>query len=379
MQKPKASLIIFFLSIVISVVFFIFIPKPDSSLSQNETVLSGKIEKITQTRNTQFEQRQYIQQELLVSIPNSEFPITVSTEYIPKNSPNIYKEGDHILVGTISDDNDEGSYFLIGYDRTKVLTVLVGIFVLLAVLVTKQQGLKAIGSMLYSFSVILFFILPLILKGIHPLLVSIIGIIFIIPISFSLTHGINKKTVAAVIGTITSLVVTGLIAAIVINLSNLSGITSEEVEVLFYSTNQTINLSGILLAGILIGALGILDDVAISQASIVLQLKEASPKLSGKDLFKRAMIVGRDHISSVINTLVLVYTGASLSTLLLFLIYPRPLIVLLNSEMVVIQIVIALIGSIGLILTVPITTYIATYGLSIFTDEKMLRNKNKKY
>lgn len=363
MKKLPASVIIFFLSIVISVGFFLIIPKPDSSMSQNETVLSGKIDKITQTRNTQFEQRQYIQQELLVSLPNSEVPITVSSQFIPENSPNIYKEGDHILVGTLSSESDEDSYFVIGYDRTKILIILVGIFVLLAVLVTKQQGLKAIVSMLYSFSVILFFILPLILKGINPLLVSIIGIIFIIPISFSLTHGINRKTVAAVIGTITSLVVTGLIAAIVINLSNLSGITSEEVEVLFYSTKQTINLAGILLAGILIGALGILDDVAISQASIVIQLKETSPKLEKQVLFRRAMIVGRDHISSVINTLVLVYTGASLSTLLLFLIYPRPLIVLLNSEIVVIQIVIALIGSIGLIITVPITTSIATFTL----------------
>lgn len=360
----------------ISFLLFLLIPKPDSLSTQNEKIYHGTVSEIKETTQTHFEQRQYIQQNLQVSISENKKAISVSTEYQPENSPSIYEKGDAVLIGSIPNNGTEDTYYLIGYDRTSILLLLLAIFICLALLITKKQGVNALLSMGFSFSVIFFFILPLILDGMNPLLVSISGIFLIIPISFSLTHGLTHKTISAIIGTVISLITTGFLAALVIHAANITGITTEEVEVLFYSTNQTISLSGILLAGILIGALGIFDDVAISQASIVQQLKETSPKLSPSQVFTKAMNVGRDHIASVINTLVLVYTGASLSTLLLFLIYPRPLIVLLNSEIVVIQIVIALVGSIGLILTVPITTYASIYGID-YMKGKLTQKKKK--
>lgn len=346
---PGILLIVLIVSLVI-----LFLPNQTLENTRTENALQGEIVAINTSSTTHFEQREYTQQELEIRIENKTIP--VSSNLILKNSPQMYEVGDRVLVGQTKGTGVDVSYFLIGYDRSQTIFILIGLFLLVVFLVGKSQGIKAIISMLFSFLVIFKIILPQIIRGENPLLISILGVLVIIPISFALTHGINKKSISAGIGTIASLLLIGVLTTIVIYSAKLTGITSEEIETLFYASQGTYDLSSLLIAGIVIGALGILDDVTVSQASVVTELLTSNKTLSSRELFSKAMVVGRDHIASVINTLILVYTGAFLSTLLLFLTFPRPFIVLLNDETVVIQIVIALVGSIGLILAVPITT-----------------------
>lgn len=261
-----------------------------------------------------------------------------------------YKLGDNVVV---TDDQ------ITDFVRRPSLYLLFAIFILFTIIVAGKWGITSVVGMAYSFYIIFKFILPLIIKGYDPVIVSIIGAMFIIPVTFSLSHGVNRKTMNAIFGTIISMVVVGILSMIFVNLSKLTGFAVEEAGFLQYQLGGIINMKGILLAGIIISTLGVMDDITISQASVVDELRKANLKLSKKELFMRSMNVGRDHISSMVNTLVLVYTGASLPLLLLFVNNPHPFFEIINYEIIADEVVRTLVGSIGLILAVPITTYIA--------------------
>ncbi len=261
-----------------------------------------------------------------------------------------YKVGDNIVV---TDDQ------ITDYVRRPSLYLLFALFLALTFIIAGKWGLTSVLGMGYSFYIIFKFILPLIVKGYDPVTVSIFGAIFIIPVTFSMSHGVNRKTINAIIGTLISMVVVGILSVLFVNLSKLSGFAVEEAGFLEYQLGGIINMKGLLLAGIIISTLGVMDDITISQASVVAELKKANPKLSKKELFLRSMNVGKDHISSMVNTLVLVYAGASLPLLLLFVNNPHPFLEVINYEIIADEIVRTLVGSIGLILAVPITTYIA--------------------
>jgi uncharacterized membrane protein len=210
-----------------------------------------------------------------------------------------------------------------------------------------------------SFAIIFSYILPTISSGADPIITAIIGSLLIIPATFYLSHGFNKKTTVAIIGTVISLLIVGALAGYFVDAAKLTGFASEEAAFLQVALGGTVNIRGLLLAGIIIGVLGVLDDITISQSSIVSELKLASPKIKFKELYTRAMNVGQDHISSMVNTLVLVYTGAALPLLLLFLNNSQPISQLISNELIADEIVRTLVGSIGLVLAVPITTLIA--------------------
>src|SRR3990167_3548556 len=199
-----------------------------------------------------------------------------------------------------------------------------------------------------SFFVIFTFVLPQILSGKDPIFIAITASLFIIPISFYLSHGLNRKTTAAVIGTIIALVVTGILANVFVDAARLTGFASEEAAFLQQAKPDLINIRGLLLAGIIIGVLGVLDDITVSQSAIVFQLKEANPRIRFDELYMRAMDVGQDHISSMVNTLILVYTGAALPLLLLFIDNPHPFSEVINYEIIADEVVRTLVGSIGL-------------------------------
>lgn len=184
--------------------------------------------------------------------------------------------------------------------------------------------------MAFSFLIIFKFILPKILAGANPILIAILGSLLIIPVTFYLSHGLNRKTTLAIIGTITALILTGLLAGVFVNATKLTGFASEEAGFLQVAKQGQVNIKGLLLAGIIIGLLGILDDITISQSAIISQLKQSSPKLKSGELYKKAMEIGKDHIASMVNTLILVYTGAALPLLLLFINSPRPFSEVIN-------------------------------------------------
>ena len=271
-----------------------------------------------------------------------------------------YKIHDKLLISYSKDLDGNDVYLIADYLRQDTLLTLFIIFIIVSIAITGVWGASSLIGMGFSFLIIFKILLPLIIKGYNPVLVAVGSSMLIIPVNFYLSHGFNKKTHVAIVGTIISLIITGFLAIIFISQSKLTGYSSEEAGFLFFEKSE-INMIGILLAGIIIGTLGVLDDVTISQSAIVFQLISLDNKLKFKELYLKAMKIGKDHISSMTNTLVLVYAGASMPLLLLFINNPRPISEVINYELIAEEIIRTLIGSIGLILAIPITTIIAVH------------------
>ena len=286
--------------------------------------------------------------------------ITVENGNFPSSNLQEYKVGDKVMISYSKDFEDKDVFYITDYVRHSALLFLFFVFVALVVFIGRWQGISSLVGMGISFLVIFKFVLPKIYAGGNPVQIAILGSLIIIPTTFLLSHGINKKTVIAIIGTIISLVITGILAGIFVDFAKLTGFASEEAGFLQVYKPGLINIKGLLLAGIIIGVLGVLDDITISQSAIVEKLKETNPKLKAGEVYKKAMAIGKDHIASMVNTLVLVYTGAALPLLLIFIDNPHPFSEVINYEIIADEVVRTLVGSIGLILAVPITTFIAS-------------------
>lgn len=325
--------------------FFAILP-PSSALAQADSFsgivseVDGELIKVEGPANESFE---------------AFFPYTTLSNSL---SP---KPGDRVILQS-NESPQEGTppYVISDFDRRRPLLILGILFILVTILITRIWGLRSFFGLFYSFFILFRLLLPQLLAGQDPVGISIVAALLIVPVTFYLSHGFNAKTNSAIIGTFCALVVTGLLAVLFVSQASLTGLSSEEAGFLLAFMGESLNTRGLLLAGIIIGTLGVLDDVTISQASVVYELRAANPKLSGKELFVRAMRVGHDHISSMVNTLVLVYTGASLPLLLLFLDSSQSLSLALNHEIFAEEIVRTLVGSIGLMLAVPFTTLVAT-------------------
>lgn len=272
-----------------------------------------------------------------------------------------YQIGDKVLVTGSKTFEGKDFYYITDYIRRDSLYLLFALFVAVTLLIGTKRGAASLIGMVFSFILIFAFILPQISAGHDPITIAIIASIAIIPVTFYLSHGLNKKTTAAIAGTFIALLITGVLANFFVDAARLTGFASEEAGFLESAKHGLINIKGLLLAGIIVSVLGILDDITVSQAAVVYQLKAASPKLSFAELYSRAMDIGKDHIASVVNTLVLVYTGAALPLLLLFIDNPTPFGQVINHEIIAVEIVRTLVASIGLIVAVPITTFLTAY------------------
>lgn len=274
--------------------------------------------------------------------------------------------GDSVIVGTSDAPTPEGAagsaapskYYFLDYDRRLPLVALAVVFGVVVVAASRWRGLAALAGVAVSLMVLAKFVLPAILAGSDPLVVAIVGGSGIMFLALYLAHGLNAATTTAVLGTLASLFLTGLLALFFVNISIFTGAGSEEAAFLQINQSQ-VNLEGLLLASIIIGTLGVLDDVTVTQASAVWELRTANPSYGPGDLYRSALRIGRDHIASTVNTLVLAYAGASLPLLILFSVSNRPIAQILNTETVAEEIVRTLVGSIGLVASVPITTGLA--------------------
>jgi uncharacterized membrane protein len=249
-------------------------------------------------------------------------------------------------------------YSLVDFERRGPMLWLALIFIAAVILLGRLRGALSLVGLGVSLALVLVFVVPSILDGNSPLAVAVTGALAIALVTIPLAHGLGAKSMAALLGTAASLLLTALLAVLFTNLTHLTGLSSEEA--IFLQLGQAdLSLEGLLLAGIVIGALGVLDDVTISQASTVLALRRANPALGFGELFRRALQVGRDHVSATVNTLVLAYVGASLPALLLFSAADLGVAEVVNFEIVAKEIVATLVGSIGLVAAVPITTALA--------------------
>ncbi len=286
--------------------------------------------------------------------------ITIENGIFPASNIQKYKVGDRVVVSSARDSAGRKLFYISDYVRRTPILLLFTLFIILTIFIARWRGILSLLGMLFSFFILFYYLLPHILTGVNPVREAINGAIIIVPLTFYFSHGFNRKTSVAVVGTILSLIFTALLAHYFIQIANLTGFASEEASFLQVAKGGVIDMRGILLAGIIIGVLGVLDDITISQSAIVFQLKKANSSLQFSDLYTRAMDVGQDHISSMVNTLILVYTGASLPLFLLFINNPLPFSEIINNEMIADEIIRTLVGSIGLIISVPLTTFLAS-------------------
>jgi uncharacterized membrane protein len=250
-------------------------------------------------------------------------------------------------------------YTLQDFERRGPMLILAGLFVLVVLAFARWRGLLSLVGLAISLVIVLLFVVPAILDGKPALLVAVVGSMAVALTTIPLAHGRGAKSLAALLGTAASLILTALLAVIFTNLTHLTGLSSEEA-IFLQIGNADVSLQGLLLAGMVIGALGVLDDVTISQSSTVLALRRANPAMPFRALFGLALEVGRDHVSATVNTLVLAYVGAALPILLIFSAADLGVADATNLEVVAKEIVATLVGSIGLICAVPVTTALAT-------------------
>jgi uncharacterized membrane protein len=276
---------------------------------------------------------------------------------------------DKVIVVQSTELDGKESFVIADFYRFPKVMILLGIFFLIILwIVGRRRGLLSLLALGWSIAVLMLFIVPRIAHGANPFLISILGAFFIVIVSIALGHGLNRRTIVASIGTLLTLILSVVIAYLSIKFTRSFGMGTEDAQFLLSSPLGEIDLAGVLMAGIIIGTLGVLDDVTTAQAAAVEEIHFANKSLSVRELYKRGMSVGREHIIALVNTLVLAYAGASLPVLLLLSIYVQPIWVTLSSEMIVEEIVRTLSGSVSLILAVPITTYLAA--LVIGSKEK---------
>lgn len=247
--------------------------------------------------------------------------------------------------------------------RLNILFWLTLVFVALIFIFGGTQGVRGLASLIGSFVLIFYLLIPGIYGGYNAVLVSIGVASLIIVVGSYITHGINRTTTSAVLGMIITVVVTGLGAHYVVHAAQLSGYSSEESTFLNLNTRGSINMVGLLFGGIMIGLLGVLYDIAIGQAIAIEELFRAGKHLTRAQVYKRGIRIGREHIGALVNTLAIAYVGASLPLLLLMQNSTTGVLFIINNEVFSTEIVRILLGSIGLILCVPITTYIASHML----------------
>lgn len=272
----------------------------------------------------------------------------------------ILKPGNEILVtvGISPLDNTTRALF-IDFMRGKALVWIFLLFAIIIFIIGSWTGLRSLLGIVVGMGAIILFIIPQIANGANPVVTSIIGSAVFLTVSLYLVYGWRAMTHSAVISMMLSLILTGGISIFVVKLARLTGFGNENMMFLIQQSENPIDMRGILLAGIIIGSLGVLDDLVVGQSSAVFQLSEANADLNFQDLFQRAMTIGRDHAAASVNTLVLAYAGESLPMLLLFHVTNVNLGMAVNVSFIAEEIVRALAGTIGLFLSIPISTAMA--------------------
>ncbi|MFH9981594.1 YibE/F family protein [Streptomyces sp. NPDC017179] len=292
------------------------------------------------------------------------------TEIVQPDQSRQLHQGEKVMVAYEPSAPKDLQYSVTDVDRRFPMALLAGVFALAVVVVGRMRGVMALVALAISFLVLNLFILPAVLQGSNPLVVAVVGASAIMLIALYMCHGLSARTSVAVLGTLISLMLIGFLGSLFIGWAALTGNTDDSTG-LIHGLYPSIDMSGLLLAGVIIGSLGVLDDVTVTQTSAVWELHEANPAMGRRQLYRAGIRIGRDHIASVVNTLVLAYAGAALPLLLLFSIAQSGVTTVATSELVAEEIVRTLVGSIGLVASVPVTTALAALVVSADRPELM--------
>lgn len=354
--------IIYFVSI-----FFLFLPLGADAQEAIDTYVRGRVVAIDQELESddplvpvleRFSQRVSVE---LITGP--EAGRVVPSSYVPGGSPD---SPQRLLVGqvvvllqTVHDDGTI-SYGVVDHYRLPWILGVVGLFMATVCAFAGWYGVRSIVGLACTITILLWFVLPAIIAGHNPLVVAVLGSLTIATVSLYIAHGCNRRITIAVVSTIVTILVATGIAVVCVWLASLFGLGTEEAFYVQLDDLASINLRGLLLAGIIIGVLGVLDDITTAQTAAVEEIHRANPALSALELYRRGTSVGREHIVSLVNTLALAYMGAGLPLFLLFTQYQQPWWVVTNSEKIAEEIIRTLVGSFALVFAVPLTTAIAS-------------------
>jgi len=279
--------------------------------------------------------------------------ITIENDYLELKQGNTFYFNHLIYI------NGTESYGIINIDRRNSLALLALVFIAFIIWFGRWQGLRSLLALGASFLAIFYILLPGLLNGWNPLVTSSLVASGILFGAIFFTHGFNRESAVAYSGTMIAVFITGLFASFAVAITSLSGFTGDESTYLNIGTRGALDFTGLLLGAIIIGILGVLDDIAVTQAAVVSELYDTNPEMSKREVYSRALRIGREHVGALVNTLVLAYTGASLPLLLYFKLSDINFTSIVNLEIFATEIVRAIVGSIGLILTVPIVTLLA--------------------
>jgi len=275
----------------------------------------------------------------------------------------IFKPGDKMILRMFEDE--EGKIYSLQIAekmREQYVYVAVISFLVLLAIIGGKHGVKSVLSLVFTGCIIVFVLVPMILKGYNPIISSTLICIVTTVVTLLLIVGRNKKTVSAILGTIIGLMIAGFVVFIIGNASQLTGLSGEEAQMLAYIPQKSfLDFKGILYAGILIGALGAIMDVTVSVASAMHEIETVHPNISTKELIKSGLNVGRDIMGSMSNTLILAYTGGALHLMLLFNAFNLSFTEIINMDMIASEVIRAIAGSTGLILAIPLTAIISGF------------------
>jgi uncharacterized membrane protein len=270
----------------------------------------------------------------------------------------LFEEDGEFVVFGVAIPTIATTYQFADFQRRALLFWVFALFAVAVVAIGRLRGLMALAGLALSLMIVLLFVVRGIVAGGSPLAIAVVGAAAITIVTLYLAHGMHPGSSVALLGVIGAILLTAGLGSAVLALANITGFSSEEVSLL--TLFEGVQVRGLLLAGVVLGAAGALDDVAVTQAATVRELRSANPSLAGRELYRRGMRVGRDHIASTVNTLLLAYAGASLPLLVLFVLSRQSLGTVANSEVVAIEALRTLVGSLGLLATVPFTTWLAS-------------------
>lgn len=278
----------------------------------------------------------------------------------------LVSKNQNIVISKTTYLNNKVVYSIYDFYRLNSLIIFVILFFLLVVFIAGLKGIGSILGMIISFGVIIGYIIPSILHGQDPLTVTVIGSVFILFVTTYLAHGISQKTTIALMSTLISLFIAVGFAIAAIKYNNITGLGNEDIFALQMGATNIINFKGLFLSGVIISTLGALNDITTTQSATIWELKKTNPKLKFVNLFEGGINVGREHIASLVNTLILAYVGSALAIFIFLVLNPNklPYWVILNNEIISDEIIRIITGSAGLLLSVPIVTFIASYFFS---------------
>lgn len=324
---------------------------------------TGRVLEILEQREVDSERKLFTQ---IVQVQRNDtqevVEVAVGSEFQPLNETQLLQPNTEVVLAEQQIMEDRSEVVLADVYRLPTIFWLTVLFAAVVLVVGRMRGLSALTGMAISILILVKFIVPQILQGGNPIVISLLGSLAIGGLTLYISHGWKIKSHIALASMLSALVIVAVLSYVSVQTAQLVGLGSEEAYFLQFGNTSQINLQGLLLGGIILGALGVLDDITVSQVSVVFQLRAAKKDISLRELYARGLEVGKDHVASLVNTLVLAYAGANLPLFLLFMLNEQtPQWVTLNSEVIIEEVIRTLTGSIGLVLAVPVATFLAAY------------------